>query len=119
MQLQSKHTNVKLDIQTKTLRIAELKIKKDSGEKGVENKIRYKHSETCTEHFTNSLGNRCLKSLPNHTVSNWFLRSVSSILVSIQFLYPKLDIILHHMQTENIDIAFITETWINRKGTCN
>ena len=33
------------------------------------------------------------------------------ILVNIQSLKPKLDILVHHMQVNNIDMGFVTETW--------
>ena len=32
-------------------------------------------------------------------------------LVNIQSLKPKLDILIHHMQVNNIDMVFVTETW--------
>ena len=32
-------------------------------------------------------------------------------LVNIQSLKPKLDILIHHMQLNNIDMCFVTETW--------
>ena len=80
-----------------------------------ENRNRYKHSDTCTEHLTNSLGNKYLKSLPKCTVFNWNSRSVIAILVNIQSVYLKLDTIIHHMQIENINMAFVTETCINKK----
>ena len=39
-----------------------------------------------------------------------------AFLVNIQPLYPKLDTIMHHMQVRDIDMAFITETWINKNN---
>ena len=35
------------------------------------------------------------------------------MLTNIQSIINKLDMTLHHMELENIDICFITETWIN------
>ena len=103
---------------TQNLKLHSSKSKEDLGEKGVE-KSRYKHSDTFKENPTNSLGNRHLKSLPKHAVFNWNLRSIFAILVNIQSLYPKLDTIMHDMQIENSDMAFITETWIDKNWTCN
>ena len=33
------------------------------------------------------------------------------VLVNIQSLEPKLDMLIHHMQLNNIDMCFVTETW--------
>ena len=33
------------------------------------------------------------------------------VLVNIQSLKPKLDMLIHHMQINNIDMGFVTETW--------
>ena len=33
------------------------------------------------------------------------------VLVNIQSLKPKLDMLIHHMQLNKIDMGFITETW--------
>ena len=33
------------------------------------------------------------------------------VLVNIQSLKSKLDILIHHMQVNNIDMGFVTETW--------
>ena len=33
-------------------------------------------------------------------------------LVNIQSLKPKLDMLIHHMQISNMDMVFVTETWI-------
>ena len=119
MQLKSQHTNAKLDMQT-TLKIAHNKFKRRFRRKGVEKiENRYKCSNICTEHLISSLGNRQLKSPPKHTVLNLNSRPVIAILVNIQSPYPKLDTIIYHMEIENIDMAFITETWINKKKrTC-
>ena len=32
-------------------------------------------------------------------------------LVNIQYLKPKLDMLIHHMQVSNMDMVFVTETW--------
>ena len=37
--------------------------------------------------------------------------ALNMTLVNIQSLKPKLDMLIHHMQVSNIDIAFVTETW--------
>ena len=33
------------------------------------------------------------------------------VLVNIQSLKPKLDMLIHYMQVNNIDMGFVTETW--------
>ena len=33
------------------------------------------------------------------------------VLVNIQSLKPKLDMLIHHMQINNIDMGFVTQTW--------
>ena len=33
-------------------------------------------------------------------------------LVNIQSLKPKLDMLIYHMQLSNIDMSFVTETWM-------
>ena len=33
------------------------------------------------------------------------------VLVNIQSLKPKLDMLIHHMQINSIDMGFVTETW--------
>ena len=36
---------------------------------------------------------------------------VNMALVNIQSLKPKLDMLIHHMQVNNMDMVFVTETW--------
>ena len=36
---------------------------------------------------------------------------LNMVLVNIQSVKPKLDMLIHHMQVSNIDIVFVTETW--------
>ena len=36
---------------------------------------------------------------------------LNMVLVNIQSLKPKLDMLIHHMQINNIDMGFVTETW--------
>ena len=40
------------------------------------------------------------------------LIKLNMVLVNIQSLKPKLDVLIHHMQINNKDIGFVTETWI-------
>ena len=48
--------------------------------------------------------NRCDKTF-------WKLTKLNMALANIQFLQPKLDMLIHHMQLNNIDMCFVTETW--------
>ena len=54
-----------------------------------------------------------LKSLPKHNILYWKGKNTRFFLANIQFIINKLDMFLHHMESEKIDIGFITETWIN------
>ena len=42
----------------------------------------------------------------------WNTTKLNVALVNIQSLKPKLDMLIHHMQLNNIDMCFVTETWI-------
>ena len=39
------------------------------------------------------------------------LDKLNMALTNIQSIKPKLDMLIHHMQLNNLDICFITETW--------
>ena len=39
------------------------------------------------------------------------LIKLNMVLVNIQSLKPKLDMLIHHMQVNNINMRFVTETW--------
>ena len=41
----------------------------------------------------------------------WNLIKLNMVLVNIQPLKPKLDMLIHHMQLNNIDMGFVSETW--------
>ena len=51
----------------------------------------------------------------NHylNITYWKGKNTKFLLTNIQSLINKLDIFLHHMELANIDVGFITETWIN------
>ena len=54
-----------------------------------------------------------LKSLPKHNIIYWKGKNTRFFLTNIQSIIKKLDMVLHHMEVDKIDIGFITETWIN------
>ena len=56
-----------------------------------------------------------LKSLPKHNIIYWKGKDTRFFLTNIQSIINKLDMVLHHMEIDKIDIGFITETWINNK----
>ena len=57
-----------------------------------------------------------LKSLPKHNIIYWKGKNARFFLtIYIQSIINKLDIVLHHMEVDKIDIDFLTETWINNK----
>ena len=56
-----------------------------------------------------------LKSLPKHNITYRIGNSTRFFLTNIQSIIKKLDMVLHHMEVNKIDIGFITETWINDK----
>ena len=56
-----------------------------------------------------------LKSLPKHSIIYWKAKNTRFFLTNIQSIINKLDMVLHHMEVDKIDIGFITETWINNK----
>ena len=57
--------------------------------------------------------NQLIKPLPKHNITYWKGNNTKFLLTNIQSLIYKLDIFLHHMELANIDVGFITETWIN------
>ena len=56
-----------------------------------------------------------LKSLPKHNIIYWKGKNTRFFLTNIQSIINKLDMVLHYMEVDKIDIGFITETWINNK----
>ena len=57
--------------------------------------------------------NQLLKSLPKHNILYWKGKNTRFLLTNIQSIINKLDMVLHHMELENIDIALITKIWIS------
>ena len=41
----------------------------------------------------------------------WNSKKLNMALINIQLLIPKLNMLIHHMQLNNLDICFITQTW--------
>ena len=56
-----------------------------------------------------------LKSLPKHKIILWKGKNIRFFLTNIQSIINKLGMVPHHMEVDEIDIGFITETWINNK----
>ena len=56
-----------------------------------------------------------LKSLPKTNTVYWKGKDTRFFLTNIQSIINKLDMVLHHMEVDKIDIDFITEPWINNK----
>ena len=54
-----------------------------------------------------------LRPLPKHNIVHWKGKDTRFFLTNAQSITNKLDMILHHMEVDKIDIGFITETWIN------
>ena len=67
--------------------------------------------KTCDQN--RGVHSQLLKSLPKHNILYWKGKNTRFLLRNIQSIINKLDMVLHHMELENIDIGFITETWIN------
>ena len=54
-----------------------------------------------------------LKSLPKHNTVYWKGKNTRFFLTNVKSIINKLDMVLHHIEVDKIDIGFITETWIN------
>ena len=61
----------------------------------------------------NGIHKRWLRPLPKHNIVQWKGKDTRFFLTNTQSLINKLDMILHHMEVDKIDIGFISETWIN------
>ena len=58
----------------------------------------------------NGIHEKWLRPLPKHNIVQWKGKDTIFFLTNAQSIINKLDIILHHMEVEKIDIGFITET---------
>ena len=61
----------------------------------------------------NGIHEKWLRPLPKHNIVQWKGKDTRFFLTNAQSIINKLDMILHHMEVDKIDIGFITETWIN------
>ena len=64
---------------------------------------------------TRGIHEQWLKSLPKHNTVYWKGKDTRFFLTNVQSIINKLDMVLHHIEVDKIDIGFITETWINNK----
>ena len=63
----------------------------------------------------NGIHEKWLRPLPKHNRVQWKGKDTRFFLTNAQSIINKLDMILHHMEVEKIDICFIRETLINNK----
>ena len=68
-----------------------------------------------TQDQNNGIHEKLLRPLPKHNIVQWKGKDTRFFLTNAQSIINKLDMILHHMEVDKIDIGFITETWINNK----
>ena len=54
-----------------------------------------------------------LQTLPKCNIRKWNQTPIRRLLINIQPNTCKFDVLLHHITLNDIDICFITETWIN------
>ena len=59
----------------------------------------------------NGIHYNLLRPLNTSDKTFWNLIKLNMVLVNMQSLKPKLDRLIHHMQLNNINICFVTETW--------
>ena len=59
----------------------------------------------------NGIHHNVLWSLNRSDKTFWNLAKLKMALVTMQSLKPKLDILIHHTQLNNIDMCFVMETW--------
>ena len=83
--------------------------------------LRIKHNfrgkrggQTCQRTWDNNKGicQNLLRPLKRSNKTSWNLTKLNMALTKIQSIKPKLDMLIHHMQLNNLDICFITGTWI-------
>ena len=63
----------------------------------------------------NGVHEKWLRPLSKHNRVQWEGKDTRFFPTNAQSIINKLDMILHHMEVDKIDIGFITETWINNK----
>ena len=59
----------------------------------------------------NGIHHNLLQPLNRSDKTFWSLTKLNMALVNIQSFKPKLDMLIHHMQLNNTDMCFVTETW--------
>ena len=59
----------------------------------------------------NRIHHNLLQPLNRSDKTFWNLTKLNMVLVNIESLKPKLDMLIHHMQLNNIDMCFVMETW--------
>ena len=91
----------------KTLeRIKELGLKrKFRASRGGRNKVR-------TWSSNKGVHQHLLQTLPKCNITKWNDTPIRMLLINIQSIKSKTDALLHHITINDIDICFITETWI-------
>ena len=74
---------------------------------------RKRGGQTCQRTWDNNKGihQNLLRPLNRSNRTSWNLTKLNMTLANIQSLKPKLDMLIHHMQLNNLDICFITEIW--------
>ena len=60
----------------------------------------------------NGIHHNLLRPLNGSDKTFWNSTNLNMVLVNIQYLKPKLDMLIHHMQLNNIYMCFVTETWM-------
>ena len=95
----------KLDVKTLE-RIKELGLKKFRGSRGGRNKDRAWSSNKGAHQYL-------LQTLPKCNITKWNHTPIRMLLINIQSIKSKIDTLLHHINLNDIDICFITETGIH------
>ena len=74
---------------------------------------RKRDGQTCQRIRYNNKGihQNLLRQLNRSDKTLWNSTKLNMALTNIQSLKPKLDMLIHHMKLNNLDICFITETW--------
>ena len=63
-----------------------------------------------TQDNNKGIHHNLLKPLNRSDKTSWNSTNLNMALINIQSLKPKLDMLIHHMQLNNLDICFITES---------
>ena len=61
----------------------------------------------------NGVHQHLLQTLPKCNITKWNHTPIKMLLINIQSIKSKIDALVHHITLHDIDICFITETWIH------